>query len=538
MVPNPPSPGNLPPPPSSPVDGRAGSADAQPLVANALAALLDRDDPWAPAGFVVVKRSTVRTILRGALAGIDVHVKLFRTGRLSERARDAATGTRARREHENLLRARALGLPAVEPLAHGALRGAAPDVDGGGGGDAHGHGAASFLVTRTAPGAEPFTFDAPASALRAVGTLLRTAHDLGFLPGDLHPGNLVLGADRQPVLLDLTSVRFRGEPDVVRRAQALAFFCQSLDGGPLDRRARPFLDGYLESGRPLPSQLDEQLRLAARAVRARALVQFGRRSTRQCRHTDVVERRRSEARWCYHRLVDDGERLRAACRAFAESPPEPTKSGRRGAVWLLDELVVKEREQGKAQKLWRAAYWLLFAGVPQAEPRALRTYHRRGHVFFRRIAANDLAAELAAGALSASTAAGLAELLRAARSLGDSFGRLHAHGLRCRDGKLENFVRDPRGGALRFVDLDGVRRKSTTDARGQGADLGRLLAAFRAAGAPGGDATLRAFLRSYCRARRDLLQPGPLRRVLRRAGRRAEEWASAHPGAIVTDGGT
>jgi tRNA A-37 threonylcarbamoyl transferase component Bud32 len=189
---------------------------------------------------------------------------------------------------------------------------------------------------------------------------------------------------------------------------------------------------------------------------------------------------------------------------------------------LLPEFVAKEREAGAARKLWRAHYWLVFARVPAAAPIALRLFAGRGHVFARRAGDASLRDELARGAL------GPAELAAAARSLGDAVGRLHAHGLGNRDLKLDNLVRDPHSGEVRIVDLDGVRRRAAIETRGRGADLGRLLAAFRAAGAPGDARVLRAFLRAYARAHRALLQDPPLRRLLRRAEQRAGEWASAH----------
>jgi hypothetical protein len=81
---------------------------------------------------------------------------------------------------------------------------------------------------------------------------------------------------------------------------------------------------------------------------------------------------------------------------------------------------------------------------------------------------------------------------------------------------------------VHIVDLEGVRQKRPSDLRGQGADLGRLLAAWRAGGEPGGTAAVRNFLRRYVRARRSLLQPPQLRRIVRVALERAGQWASAH----------
>ena len=66
------------------------------------------------------------------------------------------------------------------------------------------------------------------------------------------------------------------------------------------------------------------------------------------------------------------------------------------------------------------------------------------------------------------------------------------------------------------------------ETRGRGADLGRLLAAWRGAGEPAGRAAVTTFLRAYLRAHGSLLQQPPLRRVLLATERRAREWASAH----------
>jgi tRNA A-37 threonylcarbamoyl transferase component Bud32 len=505
MVPQRPTRGNDPLPHSL-VVGRA-SAAAATAIAPALQRLLAHDvADWPLHGLQLVKQRTVRTVLRGVLDGVAVHVKVFRADTLVDHVRDLVRTDRGRREAANLLRARTLGLPVVEPLAHGFA------VDGD-----RRH---AFVVTATRDG-EPFTFaTASASAARAVGALLRRLHDAGERPGDLHPGNVVVGADGEVSLLDLTSVRHGGEPSLSERARALAFFCHELDGGALDPAAREVLSGYGAAG-AMPAAFRSELRLATHRWRAAALPAFGRRAFRDCRHTELGPRRRGLPRWCWHRPeVDDA--VRAACEAFAASPPPPAKSGRRGAVWQHGELVVKQRDAAKAKRLWRASYWLLFARVPAAAPVAVRTFAGSGLVFTKRLANASLADDLGRGALDARA------ITAAARSLGDGVGRLHAHGLRNRDLKLDNLVRDPAAGAVHMVDLDGVRPNAALDTRGLGADLGRLLAAFRAAGAPGGAATVRTFVRAWLRAQRRLLRRPPLRRLLRHTERRAREWASAH----------
>ncbi|MEI6130579.1 MAG: lipopolysaccharide kinase InaA family protein [Planctomycetota bacterium] len=463
------------------------------------------------AGFAVVKQSTVRTVLSGNAGGTDVHIKLFRSGSLSDRARDAMRGDRGLRESKHLLAAAALGLAVVTPVAYGTCEDDAA-------------GKQSFLVTRSVPNSTRCSFALPKVVLQRVGEMLRHAHDRGFLPGDLHPGNIVIDALGMPWLLDLTSVRHAGEATLHRRAEGLAFFCQELDGGPLDPIAAELLTAYLAAGNPLSAAFSKELSQAACSLRLHMLTSFGRRSSRDCRHTLMGVRRRGVPRWHWHKIGDEerNEQMRRACEAFATAAPPPDKTGRRGAVWLLANLVVKQREQGAARKLFTAMYWLHFANIPQAAPVALRTFDGMGHLFAARIAKSNLRVELQDHSLHGSA------LLAAAHSLGTAVGRLHAHGLRNRDLKFDNLVRDPVTGAICMVDLDGVQLKRPSDQRGQGRDLGRLLAAFRGAGSPGGIASVMSFARAYQRARKRLLQPATLHRLWQTAGKRAHEWHSAH----------
>lgn len=509
MVPQGPTRGNDRLPHSVAVASGRARATTLAAIAAPLTALLAHDvATWDTHGLERIKERTVRSVFRGALAGVPVHVKVFRADTLADRARDALRRPRGGHEAANLLRAAGLGLPVAEPLAYGAAE------DGGQ--------LRSFVVTRTIDGAAPFSFACDEATRRRVGALLRSIHDAGVEPGDLHTGNLLLDGDRAPWLVDLTAVRFAGPPSLPRRAAALATFCQDLDGGSLDPGATALLAGYLAAG-PLPPSFRRELELATHRWRARALRAFGRRATRSCRHTFVPERRRAEPRWHWH-LANGGEdeTVRERCRALQRDPGQPLRRGRRGAVWLHGDLAVKERDAGAARDLWHANYLLSFARVPIAPPVALCLHGGVGHVFCRRLAAPTLAAEVAAGRIDARAAT------VAAASLGNSVGRLHAHGLRNRDLKFDNLVRDPASGIVHIVDLDGVRLGAATDTRGAGADIGRLLAAFLAAGSPGGIATQRAFVRAYVRANRRLRRRPPLRRILRRAEQRAGEWASAH----------
>lgn len=517
MVPHPSTPGNDPLPQSVAAGRQAvavehggARAAAAPAIATALRELLGVDvRAWVDHGFAIVKERTVRLVLRGAIAGVPVHAKVFRPDRFADRARDLLRGDRARREHDHLVRAHGLGLPTVIPLAHGLVR--------------DGEALRSFVLTRTVDGAPFDVGAADAGLLARAGELLRAVHDRGLAPQDLHAGNLLVARDGTLHLVDLTSVRHGGDPSQSERARALAFFCHEVDGGAVDPRMRPLLAAYLAAGPALPTTFAGELAAATRRWRAGALPAFGRRAERDCRHTATTRRRRAEPRWYWHLLGPGADAtMREQCSAFAASPPTADKEGRRGAVWLRPDFAVKQRDAAAARRLWRASYWLQFARVPTPQPIALRLHGGRGLVFVQHLAAPNLASELTAGSVAPTAFVGIA------RRLGDAVGRLHAHGLGNRDLKLENLVRDPRDGAIAMVDLDGVRRRPTLDTRGRGADLGRLQAAFVAAGAPGGTAVRAAFLRAYLRAHRQLLTTTPIRRVLRTATQRAGAWAEAH----------
>lgn len=485
-----------------------------PVLTDVLAPWFDREDPFAWPDLTEVKSSTVRTVSRGTLAGIDVHLKLYRAVRLSDRARDALSGARGVKEFRNLREARARGLPAVEPLAAGRFSGT--------------FGARSFLITATVPDGVPLDRGplGPEQA-HAAGRLLRRAHDAGLRALDLHPGNVLVTRDGDLRLLDLHSAVLTEPVDDGERARSLAFFCLGLDGGVRAVAAAPLLDGYAAT----PALIDKAGRIG-RTQRNHALAAFGRRATRNCRQTAVT------------RLADGAVRserkdvpgpLRDAAAAFVTGDrPEPLKTGRRGAVWLTDDLAIKQRPAAAAARLFRASFWLEFCDVPTPRPVALHLHRGKGIVATTRVAAPDFAAELRAGDLSR------AELTHAAASLGRSVGRLHAHGLRNRDLKFDNLIRDPADSRILIADLDGVRRKTPLDHRGRAADLGRVLAAWD--DGHRGDRSVhahvvRAFWGAYHRALR-CLRTSSKKDLRRRSEARAREWRQSHPEAAGHDVGS
>lgn len=494
------------------VETRSCTCQVDAEVRAALGPLLTVEGPEAWPPMEEVKTSTVRRVSRCELLDpvgrvLSVHVKLFRAVRLSDRARDALRGTRAATEFRGLLEARARGLPAVRPLAAGSFRGS--------------FGSRSFLVTETVADAAALP-RGPLSVetARAAGKLLRRAHDAGLHALDLHPGNLLEDAGRLLWLLDLTGVQFADKLPDRDRARALAFFCLDLDGGVRNPAAKPLVDAYGADA----ETLEQSVRIG-RHLRHRALSAFGRRSSRDCRHTAVEPRVKGRPRWFLHLPSRD---LHEEARRMGDELDRltPLKSGRRGAVYIGEHLIMKSRSAARARRLFRAAYWLIYAGVPSPEPVGLRLHVGRGAVLVRRLPGPTLAEELEAGSLAGE------DVIATARQLGAAVGRLHAHGLRNRDLKLENLIRAPQDHTVSMVDLDGIRRKTALDRRGMGADLGRLLAAFRAAGSPGDIRTIGSFRHGYNAARKCLLVPRNHRsdrHMWRLSAEHAAAWASAHP---------
>lgn len=488
-------------------------------VAGALQELLQHDvAAWPEHGFEEIKLRTVRRVFRGKLGTTEVHIKVFRADTIAAKTKKSLRTAKGEREAKHLQLAGAAGLPCVEPLAYGSAI-EANQLN-------------SFLVTRSVPSQE-FAFPAPPHIAAKVGDLVRRVHDAGIEPLDLHPGNVLVTDAGEPLLCDLTSLRHSGELSVRKRAAGLAFFCNPIDGGALDATTREFRRGYEAAGIAMPETFAAELARASRKLRAAARKSFGRRSMRSCKHTEAEARRRAVP-WFFWHLDAQQQHganknfdLRTACREFTGEGLEPRRTGRRGSVWLTDAMAIKERDAGKARKLWLASYWLLFARVPAPTPVALRLLCGRGHVFVQRLANQDLGAELAQLQRNGQ-APNEAHVAHSARLLGRSIGRLHGHGLRNRDLKFDNLVRDPNSGEIAMVDLDGVSQVAAEETRGCGRDLGRLLAAFRQANCPGGDATIARFVRAYVRTRRRMLQDPPMKRILKRAESRAGEWAAAH----------
>ncbi len=467
----------------------------------ALLPLLEKVDPVEWPGWTKLKETTVRTLFRGVVTDphgkdISLHLKLFRAVNLSDHARDAVGGARSRKEFQNLREAGRRGLPCIRPVAAGAFRGSL--------------GSRSFLLTLTEPGQALARGPLPADTAAAAGKLLRQAHDLGLHARDLHSGNMLQRPDGSLLLLDLTSAELANPLDDKQRARALAFFCMDLDGMVRDQAAQPLVRAYGAS-----PQLLEQAGRQARRLRNRALSSFGRRAFRHGSWTCVEKKPKLPRLYLHGPQASVWDEARDMILNLDSLTP--FKSGRRGAVYVRGELVAKQRHAAAARQLFQNAYWLTFAGVPVAAPVAVQTCAGLGVVVSQRLPWSTLLAEVEAGLGGDSLAAAAAELGRAV-------GRMHSFGLRNRDMTLNNLIREPDTHRVFMVDLDGIHRKVPLDDRGRAADLGRLLAAFREAGSPGGAKVLKWFARSYASTCRRLCNPVSLRHVLRVAESKASEW--------------
>jgi hypothetical protein len=218
---------------------------------------LARDE--APPDAERVKRTRKREVLRFPLApGGAAYLKRER----QQRSRWRVSGMA--REYENLLRVRAAGFAAVEPLASAERRAA-------GGWDV-------LLVTRALPDAVPLSGQlrsaevARSLALRAEAAgLARRLHEARLWHRDLHTGNLLLRGN-ELWLVDLQKLRalsFR--IPLALRARELVWLVN--DGRPGTVAAPAFIaEAYLRAlpGGPDLARFTRLLtRAAARAVRAR-----------------------------------------------------------------------------------------------------------------------------------------------------------------------------------------------------------------------------------------------------------------------------
>ncbi len=321
-----------------------------------------------------------RAVYRVRSADFDVIVKQFRVGSgrhaLRERTKARLGRAPADREWKMLARMHGAGIAVPEPLALGTR----PDGD-------------RLLALRWVDGA-PLTDalrDTPAARralLDALATLVRRVHELGFVHGDLHAGNVLVTA-RGPVLLDWQHARATRAPQDQRADLArLEFSLAPLVSRGRRLRVRRTVLGLSASR---DHGVRDALRSAGDAAAARAREHARSRTASVCR-----EGRRAAA------FDAEGARglrlrelpaeallaIRAAHRAaVATRAASVAKSDARSSVSMLEvaghRVVVKETPfRGVARALadvargsagfraWRAGHGLLARRIGAALPYA------------------------------------------------------------------------------------------------------------------------------------------------------------------------
>jgi tRNA A-37 threonylcarbamoyl transferase component Bud32 len=480
-------------------------------------------DKWiADSTAVAVKSNPARTVYRVELPGATVFVKHCKITGPRAWAREMTRPPKGRLEFENAAALRERGVPAVEPLAWGALDSRWPGE--------------SFLITRALTATVPFLHylehvlptlppkEQPEVRRRvavAFGEFLAKLHDAGVAHPDPHPGNLLveMSASRVPhfALIDLHAVRV-GEPLSWRESRAnLVLFNRwfQIRAGRADR-AR-FWRAYCLARTTLPALTPEELhggaRQLERGTHASNLRFWGRRESR-CLGTNRYFRRvrRGPLRgFAVRDLPDDFLRSLLADPGAALAHPDARvlKDSRTSTVAVVTMPtpngpvpVVLKRVNGRSWpervknllrpshvlRSWVNGHALRDRWLPT--PRPLAVFHRyRGGLPAEGYLLTEMVPEPAPLRDAANRViVNLARLLRT----------MHDRGVSHRDLKAANILLAD-GAEPTFIDLVGVRtRVRLTDAQ-RAKELARLNASFLSSPSVTRGERLR-FLRAYLAA--------------------------------------
>lgn len=407
-----------------------------------------------------------RAVFRVHSAQGDVVVKQFRVGSgrhaLRERAKARLGRAPAEREWSMLARMHDAGIAVPEPLALGTC------ADGD-----------RLLALRWIDGA-PLSAalrDAPTARrglLGALAALVRRIHEAGYVHGDLHAGNVLVGA-RGPVLLDWqharrARARRHTRADLARLEFSLA---------PLVSRGRRLRVRRTVLG--LPASRDEAVRDAIRkagdAADARAREHARSRTESICREGRLaVAIGADDARGLRLRELpaDALIAIRAAHRsALATRDARVTKHDARSSVTTLEvegrRVVVKETSfRGVARALadvargsagfraWRAGHGLLARRIGAALPYAFGERRVFGVPIASWVVLEDVRPATPASFAIEQATAGAAEALDALAHFAIA---LHRAGVDHGDLKGTHLLlrRAPTGLDVRVIDLEGVR---------------------------------------------------------------------------------
>ena len=434
-----------------------------------------------------IKSTRLRRVFRTTLADGDmVYVKLYRCLGVLSRWTLWPRRSRARQEFLNLLRVRALELPAVEPLCCAERR----------------HGLVldqAVLVTRALPALPSFSAAleelderARAGVLTELGRIAHRLHDAGLWHRDLHGGNLlaVRGSGDgipYPVLVDLQKLRaLHVSLPVALRARDLAKLAH------MDERGEgALIKAYASAGRrPLD---EERLRARVRTLAERQRRRRLRSRARRCVVPSTGFRAESTGALRIYRRADiETEAVLAALEAsvrsgearavtFVESvwggpapgpAPNPFRRGQGSAepgapaqaavaVTKLPGSAGPWPARSRGMRAWRAAHAALLRGFDTLAPLALvekrsLTGTRCSYLLTRFEHDECLTAVLTRD--PGDTESGRAARHEAVRSAARLLARLHAAGLCYRRFELDFLrLRSDGGTAPMLAGLDELR---------------------------------------------------------------------------------
>ncbi len=367
----------------------------------------------------------------------------------------------ARREWRALRRLRAAGVPVPEPLARATL----PD-------------GAVVIVTHCVEGralaqALPSAAKSRRALLVALGGAVARLHAAGFVHGDLHHGNVLVG-EPGPVLLDFQ--RTRRAWTLRARRRDLGFLDASLATRLSAADRLRLRTAALGLRRPYGARERRSLRAVGRAawrrVRARAASRT-RRALRPGRRFAALRLGRERGL----RVTDVDEAtvasLRAAHRrALAEGTSEVIKDDGRSRVCAVrcgeQRAVVKEVTGGgparhladlvrrsPARRAWLGGHGLRSRGIEAARPLAFLERRRAGVPVSSLVMLEALCTEHSADRVAARPEHA-ERLLDALRAL---VLRLHRYGVRHGDLKASHVILSREGDGWRtsLLDLEGMR---------------------------------------------------------------------------------
>lgn len=412
-----------------------------------------------------------RIVHRMRCAGGDVLVKQFRVGSghhaTRERWKARLGHAPAEREWRMLVAMQSAGVPAPEPLALGSL----PDGD-------------RLLALRWIDGV-PFEIAlrgeprARRELLAALAALVRRVHEVGFVHGDLHLGNLLVDA-RGPVLLDWQHAR--ETRDARARRADLARLEFSLAPQVSRGRRLHMRESVLGIAKPLDPAARATLREAGDAADARARDHAQSRTQSACRPGRVAAafERDGASGLRIRELGEDAlAAIRAAHRDAIAKHARVLKSDARSSVTALDvdglRVVVKETPfRGVARALadiargsagfraWRAGHGLRARRIGAALPLAYGESKRLGVPIASWVVLEDLRP-------AADAAFAVDEGAATAEQVFDALTHfaivLHRAGVDHGDLKATHILLPQKADALvpHLIDLEGVRFANRLD---------------------------------------------------------------------------